>query len=65
MEKQIVRRQFSVNFKLHCIAQFETSKNLRRTARMNGINRSTLRNWVRNKILLQNVCNKSKEIYFN
>ena len=54
-----VRRRFSINYKLHCVHQFEKSKNLRGTAGRSGVTRCTLRNWVKNKTALQNVCNRS------
>jgi len=41
------------------VRQFELTNNMRRTARDNGINRSTLRNWVKYKRVLQNVGQKS------
>lgn len=57
------RRRFPISFKLNCINQFEKSKNLSKTAVINGIQRSTLRNWVKFKTLLLNVCNKSNFSY--
>ena len=59
LNKVVVRRRFPVTFKLHCVRQFELTNNMRSTARDNGINRSTLRNWVKYKRVLQNVGQKS------
>ena len=52
------RRKFTVNFKLNCIRQYEEIKNCRKVARQNGVNRATLRNWIKHKILLENVKHK-------
>jgi len=55
-----LRRKFSINYKLHCVHQYEVTKNLRKTARANGLARSTLRNWVKFKRFLENVVDKCK-----
>ena len=62
MEKANRRRRFTINFKLHCIRQVELTSSIRQTAKANGMSRATLRNWVKNKSLLENVVNRSKNI---
>lgn len=54
------KRRFTVNYKLHCIRQYELSKNFSGMARSKGIDRSTLRRWVVNKNCLENVKRKRK-----
>ncbi len=54
------KRRFTVNYKLHCIKQYELCKNISGTARSKGIDRSTLRRWVVNKNCLENVKRKRK-----
>jgi len=61
--KITARRRFSISFKLHCVRQHEISNNLRRTARKMGVNRSTLRNWIKYKIFLENVSYKSNSFF--
>ncbi len=60
MTKIKTRRKFTVNFKLNCIRQYEEAKNCRKIARRNGLNRSTLRSWIKIKNLLENVKKKRK-----
>jgi len=62
--KVVVRRRFPVTFKLHCVRQFKLTNIMRSTARDNGINRSTLRNWDRYKRVLRGQKRRTKKYVF-
>jgi len=64
-EVKRARRRFCVNFKLHCVHQYENTKSYRQTAKANKVSRSTLRGWVKYKTFLENVCNRSNYNFTN